>query len=54
VSTTFAPPEPGRHGWAELLRLLDAMRRLVELTEKCMAAAGASLTMIAVAGGLQA
>jgi hypothetical protein len=34
VSTTFAPPEPGRHGWADLLRLLDAMRRLVELTEE--------------------
>jgi hypothetical protein len=26
--TTFPPPEPARHGWAELLRLVDALRRL--------------------------
>jgi hypothetical protein len=28
VSTTFPPPEPGRHGWAELLTLVGAVRRL--------------------------
>jgi hypothetical protein len=28
VSTTFPPPEPGRHGWADLLTLIDAIRRL--------------------------
>jgi hypothetical protein len=26
--TTFPPPDPGRHGWAELLTLVDAIRRL--------------------------
>jgi hypothetical protein len=28
VSTTFPPPEPGRHGWMELLTLVGAIRRL--------------------------
>jgi hypothetical protein len=28
VSTTFPPPDPGRHGWAELLTLVSAIRRL--------------------------
>ena len=28
MSTTFPPPEPGRHGWADLLRLVDAVRAL--------------------------
>jgi hypothetical protein len=28
VPTTFPPREPGRHGWAELLRLVGAVRRL--------------------------
>jgi hypothetical protein len=28
VSTTFPPPGPGRHGWAELLALVGAIRRL--------------------------
>jgi hypothetical protein len=28
VSTTFPPPEPGRHGWTDLLRLVDDIRRL--------------------------
>jgi hypothetical protein len=28
VSTTFPPHEPGRHGWAELLTLVGAIRRL--------------------------
>jgi hypothetical protein len=28
VSTTIPPHEPGRHGWAELLRLVGAVRRL--------------------------
>jgi hypothetical protein len=28
VSTTFPPPDPGRHGWAELLTLVGAIRRL--------------------------
>jgi hypothetical protein len=28
VSTTFPPHEPARHGWAELLRLVGAVRRL--------------------------
>jgi hypothetical protein len=28
VSTTFPPPEPGHHGWADLLRLVDEIRRL--------------------------
>jgi hypothetical protein len=28
VSTTFSPHEPGRHGWADLLRLVGAVRRL--------------------------
>jgi hypothetical protein len=28
VTDTFPPPEPGRHGWAELLRLVDDLRRL--------------------------
>ena len=28
MSTTFPPHEPGRHGWAELLTLVGAVRRL--------------------------
>jgi hypothetical protein len=28
VSHTFPPLEPGRHGWAELLTLVGAIRRL--------------------------
>ena len=28
MDTTFPPQEPGRHGLAELLRLVGAMRRL--------------------------
>jgi hypothetical protein len=28
VSTTFPPPDPGRHGWAELLDLVTDVRRL--------------------------
>jgi hypothetical protein len=28
VSTTFPPPEPARHGWADLLTLVGAVRRL--------------------------
>jgi hypothetical protein len=28
VSATFPPLEPGRHGWAELLTLVGAVRRL--------------------------
>jgi hypothetical protein len=28
VSTTFPPPEPGRHGWADLLRLVDELKQL--------------------------
>jgi len=28
VSTTFPPHQPGRHGWAELLTLVGAVRRL--------------------------
>jgi hypothetical protein len=28
VSTTLPPHEPGRHGWAELLTLVGAVRRL--------------------------
>ena len=28
VSTTFPPPEPSRHGIAELLRLVGAVRRI--------------------------
>jgi len=28
VSTTFPPPDPGRHGWAELLTLVGTIRRL--------------------------
>ena len=28
MSTTFPPHESGRHGWAELLRLVDTVRRL--------------------------
>ena len=28
VSTTFPPQEPTRHGWAELLTLVGAIRRL--------------------------
>jgi hypothetical protein len=27
VSTTFPPQQPGRHGWAELLTLVGAVRR---------------------------
>jgi hypothetical protein len=28
VSTTFPPPDPGLHGWAELLTLVGTIRRL--------------------------
>jgi hypothetical protein len=28
VPTTFPPQQPGRHGWAELLGLVGAVRRL--------------------------
>ena len=28
MSTTFPPREPGRHGWAQLLTLVGAVRRL--------------------------
>ena len=28
VSTTFPPPEPARHNWAELLTLVGAIRRV--------------------------
>jgi hypothetical protein len=28
VSTTFPPPEPGHHSWADLLRLVGDVRRL--------------------------
>ena len=28
MSTTFPPPEPGRHGIAELLALMTAIRRI--------------------------
>ena len=28
MSTTFPPLEPGCHGWAELLTLVDAVRQL--------------------------
>jgi hypothetical protein len=28
VSHTFPPQQPGRHGWAELLTLVGAVRRL--------------------------
>jgi hypothetical protein len=28
VSTTFPPREPARHGWAELLRLVGAVRHI--------------------------
>jgi len=28
VSTTFPPPEPGRHGWADVLRLVSEIRRI--------------------------
>jgi hypothetical protein len=28
MSTTVPPHEPGRHGWAELLRLVDGVRTL--------------------------
>jgi hypothetical protein len=28
VSTTYPPPEPGHHGIAETLRLVDVLRRL--------------------------
>jgi hypothetical protein len=28
VSTTFPPPEPARHGWAELLTLVGGVRRI--------------------------
>jgi hypothetical protein len=28
VSHTLPPPEPGRHGWAELLALVGEVRRL--------------------------
>ena len=28
MSTTFPPQEPGRRGWAELLKLVDDLRRL--------------------------
>jgi hypothetical protein len=32
VSHTFPPPEPARHGWAELLKLVGALRRLAHDT----------------------
>jgi hypothetical protein len=28
VNNTFPPQKPGRHGWADLLRLIGAVRRL--------------------------
>ena len=28
MSHTFPPQEPGRHGWAELLRLVDELTQL--------------------------
>ena len=28
MPTTVPPPEPGRHGWAELLALVGDLRRL--------------------------
>jgi hypothetical protein len=28
VSTTFPPPEPARHSWSDLLRLVGAVRSL--------------------------
>jgi hypothetical protein len=28
VSTTFPPQKPGRHGWADLLTLVDAIREV--------------------------
>jgi hypothetical protein len=28
VSTTFPPQGPGRHGWADLLTLVGAIRRI--------------------------
>jgi hypothetical protein len=28
VPTTVPPPEPGRHGWAELVALVGDLRRL--------------------------
>ena len=28
MSTTFPPQKPGRHGWADLLGLVGAVRRL--------------------------
>jgi hypothetical protein len=28
VSNTIPPDEPGHHSWADLLRLVDAVRRL--------------------------
>jgi hypothetical protein len=28
VSHTFPPPEPARHGWAELLTLVDLIRAI--------------------------
>ena len=28
MSTTFPPHQPGRHGWAELLGLVGAVRQL--------------------------
>jgi hypothetical protein len=28
VNDTFPPPDAGRHGWADLLRLVDEIRRL--------------------------
>ena len=28
MSTTFPPQAPGRHGWADLLRLVGDVRRL--------------------------
>jgi hypothetical protein len=27
VNDTFPPPDPGRHGWAELLTLVGTIRR---------------------------
>ena len=28
MSTTFPPQEPGRHGWSDLLRLVDELTQL--------------------------
>jgi hypothetical protein len=36
VNTTIPPQEPGRHGWAELLTLVDAIRRIAYLPSYTM------------------